>query len=441
MKKSDALKQKRAELVRKWDAILKNAEKEEKRALTDEEKTEVTQIRGDLKDLDDEIEAALDLEKRQKEEVIARAAAGTSLLDEDGNDGEGKEKRKIKERYSFARHLRLAGNNKDFDGAEKEVQEMAENENRNSGVTFADTVGRKRMLVPISFLRADQQTVSQDSGNYGGQLVQNQAPRVIDDLEAKLWIETMGATVLTGLSGGDIPMPVAGNYSFQWLAEGAEGTSQKNQFVGPTLSPKRAMASVSMSNRLLSQRSVDVENLVRRKLSGGWAQTINGAALNGPGGVAPTGILNNPGINVSTQVAAAAANYAKMVELQGLIEEDNATENSLGYVLHPKLKAALKTISKDAGSGRFLIENGTLDGFKFQSTSIVPIGDDNGTAVYPLIYGDWSQLYVGQWGAVSFLVNPYSEDKSDSIRITVNTHADVQVALPKAFAVNSFLTA
>lgn len=433
MKKSVQLKQKRASRLKIWNDLVSKAE-DEKREFSEEEQTQVDAVRSELADLDKKIEEALDYEARQ--ESIASAVTGKSVV-----DGEGAEKEKVQSRFSITRMLRNALEGDVQDGAEKEAEEIAVRENEEAGVSFGRSAGRTRVMVPMSFIRATQQTVSQDLGEYGGELVQNQAPRVIAGLEPKLWIEDLGATMLTGLSGGDIPLPVAGSYSFEWLAEGANITQQKNKITGPVLNPKRAGASVSISNRLLMQSSVDVDNLVRKNLATGWANAINSAAINGAGTPAPTGILNVVGVNTAADIAAAAPTFAKIVELQGLIEEDDATEMSLAYLLHPKLKSKLKTTSKDAGSGRFLIEGLDLDGYKFVSTSLVPVGDDAGTPVYPLIYGDFAQMFIGQWGAVSFLVNPYSEDLADSVRITVNTHADVQVANPNAFAVNSFLTA
>jgi hypothetical protein len=60
---------------------------------------------------------------------------------------------------------------------------------------------------------------------------------------------------------------------------------------------------------------------------------------------------------------------------------------------------------------------------------------------FPLVYGDWSQMTIGQWGAINIKVNPYSADLADSVRLTLNTHADMQIANPKAFAKNAWLTA
>ena len=427
MKRSDQLKQQRATKINEWD-VLVNKVTEEKRAFTEDENDKIEAYRNDCNALDAQIDAQLDLEAR----AAAKAAAEGKGVD----TGEEKEKGKVQERFSITKMFRTALKGQELTGAEKEAQEIAVQENRDAKVSFDDEqTGQNRIMVPLSFIRASQQTVTQDSGEYGGQLVENMAPRVVMGLEPKLWIEELGATLLTGLSGGNLTLPVANSYAFEWLAEGADITKQKGKFVGPTLSAKRAGAAVSLSNRLLAQKSINVDNLVRGLLAKGWENAMHSAAINGPGGVAPLGILGTAG-----DTAAVAANFLKIVELQGLIEENDSTENNLAYLLHPKLKAALKTKSKDTGSGRFVLDNNEIDGYKFVSTSLVPVGDDGGTAVYPLLFGDFAQVFIGQWGAVSFLVNPYSEDLADSTRITVNTMADVAIANPKSFAKNGFLT-
>jgi len=98
------------------------------------------------------------------------------------------------------------------------------------------------------------------------------------------------------------------------------------------------------------------------------------------------------------------------------------------------------TIKKDAGSGRFLLELiDQLMGYRYVSTNLVPTLDAGGTAVYPLIYGDFSQLFVGQWGAMSIAVDPYTELAADSVRLVANLYADVAIAKPTAFAKNAFI--
>lgn len=436
MKKSDALKQQRHAKNNEQLALIERA-KGENRDFTEAEATEFDTRKAEMDALDKQIERQLEVEA--VEERAAKANA-TRVAGAGASTSEEKEKDAIQKRFSIAKALREANpkSGVSLSGVEKEVNEIGIAESRAAGVAVP---GDTNFSLPMSMLRATQQTVTQDSGAYGGVLVQNQAPRMVEPLRPRLVFEDLGATFLTGLTGGNIPLVVGNDFAMEFLAEGASITPQKKTFAGPTLSPKRAGGAVDVSNQLLMQSSLDVEAMIMAGLVNGFRQLLHGACINGAGGVAPTGLLSIVGVNASTQASAAAATWASVVELQALIEEDNATEQSLGYLLHPKLKAALKQIKKDAGSGRFLYEEGLIDGVQAIATSLVPILDASGTDVFPLIYGDFSQMTIGQWGAVNVSINPYSADLADSVRLVLNTHADMQVANPKAFAKNALLTA
>jgi HK97 family phage major capsid protein len=435
MKKSVELKQERTAKLEAQQAIVDKA-KAENRDMSDAENTQFDNLTEEIRAFKAKIERAEIVEANELE--LAKRTA--IPVDTTVPDAEGAEKEKVFERASIIKALNAANpaNRQELTGAEKEMHEIGLQESRNAKVDVPDD---SRLSIPLSYLgRASQQTVSEDSGEYGGVLVQTQAPKMVAPLRPKLWIEEMGATFMTGLSGGDIPLIVDNDFDMTWLAETAAITPQKKKYEGPSLSPKRAGGAVDISNRLLMQSSVDVENRIVNGLKRGFSNLLHGACINGPGGVAPTGILSIAGVNVAAAVAAGAATWAQIVELQGLIEEDNATSESLGFLIHPKLKAALKQIKKDAGSGRFLLEGAAIDGIKYVSTSLIPTLDAGGTDVYPLIYGDFSQMVIGQWGAINVTVNPYSADLANSLRLVLNTHADMQVAQPKCFAKNAFLS-
>lgn len=437
MKKSVELKQLRTTKIEAQKTIV-DAAKAENRELTADENKNFDALQTEIDDLTGNITRA---EKFEANEALiaSRTAAPVST---ETNNGEQKEAGKVFERASILKAIRGINprNSSKLEGAEKELHEIGMQENRNAKVqTPEDT-----LAIPLAYLnRATQQTATQDSGEYGGALVQNQAPRIVEPLRPRLAFEDLGATFLTGLSGGNIPLVVGNDFTMAFLAEGAAITPHKKTFAGPTLAPKRAGGAVDVSNQLILQSSVDVEAMVIGGLRTGFAQLLHGACINGPGGVAPTGLLSYTGVNAAADDAGVAATWAKIVELQALIEEDNATEQSLGYLLHPKLKAALKLIKKDAGSGRFLLEGDNIDGYRFISTTLVPILDDGAdpaVTVYPLIFGDFAQMVIGQWGSVNVSVDPYSANLSDSMRLVLNTHADMQIANPKAFAKNAFLT-
>jgi len=436
MKKSDQLKQLRASKVKAQKDMLDTRKAEKRDAFNEEETTKFNDLDNEIEELRNQI-----VQAEKEEAAEARAAAFTAPVVTGTSDGEEAEKAKVFKRASIITAINAANpaSNVELKGAEKEMHEIGLAESRKAGVTVPS---ESRLSIPLSYItRADQQTVTQDSGSFGGALVQNQAPQMIAPLRPKLVFEDLGATFMTGLTGGNIPLIVDNDFAMAFLAEGAAITPQKKEYAGPTLNPKRAGGAVDISNQLLMQSSIDVENRVSNGLRQGFAQLLHGACINGAGGVAPTGLLNLAGVNAAAGSTAVAATWEKIVELQGLIEEDNTTMENLGYLLHPKLKAALKTIKKDAGSGRFLFEGTQIDATNTLVSSLVPVLDAAGTDVYPLIYGDFSQMVIGQWGSINVTVNPYSADLSDSVRLVLNTHADMQVANEKAFAKNAFLTA
>jgi HK97 family phage major capsid protein len=436
MKKSDALKQERASKIEAQGNLIKTTETE-KRSFTETETTEFNKLDDEIRALDTQIEQAEKIEAAQKRaaEMAAPGAgiSGTNLDKREG--GEQKEKRAIQQRASIMKAIRTGTAGGKLEGAEKEMNDIALEENRNAGV---DTPDKAVVSIPLSFLRATAQTVSEDSGDYGGALVVDQAPRVQMPFAPGDILASLGAQRLTGLTGGDVPLPVGSNYNFAWLTETGAITPQKQKFEGPKLSPKRLGAAVQISNRLLMQSSIAVENWIRQLLLAGYNRTINAAAINGSGqSNQPLGVLNNTDVLLSEVVAQSVPTKAMITELPKLIHSENATENSLAYLLNHGLSALLQNTKVDAGSGRFLMEApNSLNGSRALVTNHVPDLSDN----HVLIYADWSQLFIGEWGSLSVLSDPYSASLSNSVQLVVNGHADVAIAQPKAFAVNKFLS-
>ena len=95
----------------------------------------------------------------------------------------------------------------------------------------------------------------------------------------------------------------------------------------------------------------------------------------------------------------------------------NATSN--------KAKAALRAMAKSSKSTQLVFENGEVDGTKALNTSHV--------AGKKYIYGDFSNLAIGQWGAIDLTVDPYTLARSGQIRLVVNAYFDAKILRPTAF--------
>lgn len=433
MKKSDLLKQQRAAKIEAQKALHTKAEGE-KRSLNETETTEFRGLQTEIEALNGQITDALAFEEN------LRSMDGSQGTDFKPENPEGKEGKKTRKAYSLAAHIRGAMGGK-LTGAELEAQQKGIAEREARGLE----VNEKAVYIPEELMtRAAQQTVTQDSGEYGGQLVSDAAPRLIDGFMPKLFLEELGANVWTGLSGGDIPLPVSSNYTFEWLEEGETITGQKQKFVGPKLSPKRAGALVSVTKKLLMQSSIDVETAIRTRLVQGIARALNRVAIEGlAANNEPVGILNTVGVLASAnQTTAGAPTYANIVELQGLVEDADATENSLGYLCSPRLRSKLKTVSKGTDMGGAICQMNMIDGVNTVATSLVKkIAGTPDT--YPIIYGDFSQLYVGVWGGIEIIVDATSTAAASaaSVNLIINMEADVAIANPKAFAKNNYMTA
>lgn len=436
MKKSVQLKQQRTAVLRAQQEIVDKA-KAENRDFTAEEQAKLDAKDQEVEDFDKQIETAEKNEAREARFAAMTArSVGQGFAGAPLGVGEQREADAIAERVSLSTVLRSLASREGYklEGAVKELHEIGLEQNREAGVkTPEDTA----FAIPLrAVTRATQQTVSQDSGEYGGALVQDQTLRMVEGLRPSLFLEELGATFFMGLQGGDLPLITSDAFSMSFMGEVDAITPQKQKFAGKVLSPKRVAGAVDISNRLLMQSSVDVESWIMNELRNALAVTIQTAAINGTGtGSNPTGLLQMAGINTTADSAAVVATWEKLIELQGLIEEDNAGAGSLGYLIHPKVKAVLKSIKKDAGSGLFLYDNGTIDGVKTVSSSLVPLL----TTVYPIIYGDWKELFMGQWGSLNIQANPYSADLSNATRFVFNTYADSTVVNEKAFAVNKWI--
>lgn len=423
MKKSDLLKQKRMALLQRQQAIYKLVEME-KREVTQEEQAELDSSDTEIEGLDGEIEKAEKHEERQRRFA---GLAGASV-----GGGEGAEIEKIAKRFSFLKAARSITTGAVLDGVEKEMNDEAVREAESLHLGF-DT--NNSFSIPASMVRATGQTVTEDSGKFGGKLVPTDI-NVVEGFIPRLFLEDVGASFLSGLVG-KVSLPKFSDYEYKWLSERERIVLKAEDIDGPIMEPRRAGAGVSVSKQLILQSSVAVENMLYNKLRFAAARALNKAALNGDGVKEPLGILNMTGVQLAKAVAEEEMSYEAAVELWGLIAGANADAGNEVFILNSKLAAAAKTTKKDAGSGRFVMENGLIDGQKTIVTNLV----EELAGLQTLIYGNFSELYIGQWGGVNFTADTVTGASTGEVLLYSNLYADIQSANPEAFAVNKFLKA
>jgi len=431
MKRSDALKQKRAAVVRKWDDLVKLAETEN-RDLTQEENDLIISYRTEADSFDGQIDAQESLEQRE----ISSAVAGGAIV-----DGEQNEQKKVEKRFDVKRMMGFVVDRSKADGAEAEINEIAITELRNSGVQNVNTKGfniPSAMAFRGAATRAAAQTVSEDSGGFGGTLVKEDTGVVLTNFVDRLTIEDLGISPKYDLVG-DYPLHSIADFAFENVTETEGLTVQKTAIAKRVLKPKRTGMMAYISNQLLAQSSINIMGVLQSRITEALNRRLFQDMINGDGTAPNTlGILNDS-IAFDFAGTAGALTLAKILQLEGEIDEENATENGRRFLMHTKLASIAKGLALDSGSGLFLMDkDNTLYGMPVTKTTLVPVLETN--TEYPLIYGDWPTIEAGFWGGLNIKADDTTRADSNEVRLIINVHRDIMASNPKAFAANKKIT-
>jgi HK97 family phage major capsid protein/HK97 family phage prohead protease len=271
----------------------------------------------------------------------------------------------------------------------------------------------------------------------------------IEALRNKLVLGDLGATFMSGLTGR-IKMPKLATGAaagfVEELADVGDGAGTDGAL---TLQPRTMGAFVEVSRLLMMESVPSIEQIIRDDLLRSAADKTEHFAIQGSGSSGqPTGILNTSGINdldISADTDVAALTWQDIVDLVKLVEEDNGIVNdaAAGFLSNPKVKSKLATTVKVGSTDSVMLLNdpwNNLYGYPTGFTSNVPSNlnpGDGGTDASALIFGDFSQLIIGQFGAPSIMVNPFSGDKSGTVRLTLLAEMDVGVRNAVSFAVTN----
>lgn len=271
----------------------------------------------------------------------------------------------------------------------------------------------------------------------------------IEALRARQVLGGLGATYMSGLTGR-IKMPkmaTGANAAFvEELADVADGAGTD---AGVTLQPRTMGAFVDVSRLLMMESVPAIEQIIQNDLLASAADRTEFYAIQGSGSSGqPTGLLNTSGVNdldISAATDRAALTWDDIIDLVKLVEEDNGivNANAAGFLSHPAVKAAMASTSKVASTDSVMILNdpwNNLYGYPAAFTSNVPTTldpGDGGNDASALIFGDFSQLMIAQFGAPSILVDPYTGSRAGTVRMVLHAELDVAVRNAVSFAITN----
>lgn len=269
----------------------------------------------------------------------------------------------------------------------------------------------------------------------------------IDVLRNASHVMSLNVTKLNSLQG-DVQIPKkTGASSAYWVDEGNPPTQTSMGFSQVQLKPKTVAGWTEYTRKLMLQASPDIETLVRADLASTIAVEVDRACISGSGlGAEPQGILNTVGVAlVSIGDNGGAPTWEYVLDLEQALALSNADQGALAYLTTTKVRRKLKStlkVSGDAGAG-FVWQDGaqpgigSMNGYRALASNNVPnnLTKGTGTNLSAMILGNWSDLFVGQWGGLDLLVDPYSLGTTGGFRVTAFLDLDVALRRTESFAV------
>jgi HK97 family phage major capsid protein len=269
----------------------------------------------------------------------------------------------------------------------------------------------------------------------GGFLVETNNMSFIEMLRNRAVVYRMGARRLSGLVGNvTVPKQTAAATAV-WLANEASTITESQQvFAQMALSPKTVGAYTEISRQLLLQSSPDAEGIVTSDLATVTSLAYDLGALSGTGASGqPTGITATAGIG---SVTGTSLNFAGILEFQTDVATANVMPTQGGYVTTPAVAALMIQRVKYTSTASPLWEgnvwDGTMQGFQAYGT--------NQIAAASMLFGDWSQVVVAEWGVLEIEVNPYANFQAGILGVRAIVSMDVGLRYPASFSLATTIT-
>lgn len=423
------LRRRRGELATQAQTVVSRAI-EGSRALTPEEQTQVQSLRDQITEISRQIELFELRETFQPGDGAGEGQGGR--LGPDLPDLEP---------YSLLRALRCCHERR-FDGLEGEVhQELAKHRTKpTEGILIPHRLGRRS-------LRGRERRGDVTTTTVAGSIPTILSMDFIDILRNRMVMARLGATTLSGLTGGHFTMPKQTQAATAYhVGEDAAATASNMAIDIVTWQPRTVTVRSRITRQTIVQTSLDVEARVRNDMGRTLGLKLDAMGLFGSGaGNEPTGV----GVNSSVPTIALGTNggaptYDLQLDMEELVATANADIGELAYVTNNKVRKILKKTRKLTGAtdSEVIWEKGAafgegeVNGYRALATNQMPSNLTKGTAsgvCSAEFFGYWPAATYGMWTGVDVLVDPYTGGSAGALNIYIHQDYDFQLAYTEAF--------
>lgn len=238
---------------------------------------------------------------------------------------------------------------------------------------------------------------------------------LINPLDSPLIYNQLGIKIATGVRG-QLQWPVLDSVVEATVGGELDAVpSSVIDFAKIVSTPVKIGLSVKVSNEAINDAAFDLAGVITEQMSKGIARTLNKRVL---ALTAPSTKSEFAGPLVAHKQTATFAGevptYKELKALKGLVLKTGAQMAGACFIMDAAMYANLEATPKDAGSGRFVIENGMIDGDRIFITDLAEYAGK-------VVYGCFGYEALNQHGDTYFVIDPYTEAKRNVTVFTLNT--------------------
>jgi HK97 family phage major capsid protein len=246
---------------------------------------------------------------------------------------------------------------------------------------------------------------------------------IIGPLEKGMVLDKVGCHIQTGLTD-DWIYPVVEAIEASIEGETTEVSDSELDINNVKPSPKRVTVSVPVTNTALVMTNDRLYDVVINSLRLAIMRTLNKWMLQ------PTAVSGQKGLFVecTTIRTCTAFSYKEICDLVGAVDSTGIVPSaSAAFIMSNATAAALKATPRNAAGGdRMIIEEGKIDGVPVFVSEYVPVGT--------IEYGYFNYALIGQFGReLNLVVDPFTLAKKNQVQFTLTSFWDIKQARAQAF--------
>ena len=252
----------------------------------------------------------------------------------------------------------------------------------------------------------------------------------VDQLEANSVLAQAGANFYSGLTA-DRKFPIISSITSSFIGENLDGSTtvaESGAFSSVSLTPNKLISVVGMSAELM-QQNPGVEAALQRNMAQAiTAQWEKNLLADADAASGPASIFNDATAVVD---ATTALTIAQMITCETNVLENNINPASarLAYLFNGSALGVIKGLAGAEYVTGFMDNfQKTFNTYKYYISSNV--GNVASGTADQVLFGDFSDVHLGQFGGLSVLFDPYTNAAKGLGRLVVTTLVDGKAARP-----------